>query len=522
MANANISSNSSNSSNSSAKNSKIEKSTTTYDEMLLKKQCAPKLGLEENGPWDVVSVSEGNSLIMIHHKPEADMDIFGTLRGVVFDTKTETIVSYSYPHAPKFVASSLSVVDGKLLLDAKTALDMEKVKIKFGFEGPLIQVFKHGGKVYHATRKRLEAGKSRWGSSKTFDEIFKELQGPADNVLFDESKNYSPYCHTFIMNHPDVLVCTKDNVGRGNLIYLGPRQMYSTDPERCPYPLEEVDVNLHVPETVSSYNTNSDEKKIYSPELLTLEEANKHLLFGFYEGFEGYQFLDPRLLPGEFIILEDTETKTMYRIESPSYNWRSNMRNNNPNFRHRFFELLDYAYLKNNTADEEKYKNMFPLLTFYDSESLTRTVAQGPIIVWPQNTEVDVAIPSTRDSKLYNIWQSFLVSVPLSKQVEVCEYYNFLVKRRVDVINWLIDLSEKMNSLDLSNFSRRVQDILTKTRSFAADKIRRGENVDLKTREVKTLSALTKDNIRNFIGKEIGSSLYRIIREMDRLQAEAV
>jgi len=490
--------------------------TTAYDDMLKKKQYAAKLGLEPNGPWDIVS--ECDSLLMVHHNSEADMDIFGTLRGVVFDKNTETIISYSFPHAPKYVANSLNVSEGKLVLDQNTSLDMNNIKIKVGFEGPLIQIFKHNGKVYHSTRKRLEAGKSRWGNSKTFDEIYKELSGPEDNVLFDETKKYSPYCHTFIMNHPDVLVCTRDNVGKGNLIYLGPRQIYSTDPSKCPFPLDEVDVDLHLPETVTAYNTNTEEKKIYSPETLSVEEANKHLLFGFYEGFEGYQFLDPRILPGEFIILEDTENKMMYRIESVSYHWRSTMRNNNPNYLHRFFELLDLSYLKNTKADEEKYRNTFPLLTFYDHDSLCESITKYPIIVWPQNIEVENFIPNTRDSKLYNIWQCFLISVPNSKQIEVSGYYNYLLKRRAEVISWLTDLSDKLSSLNMSDFSRRVQDILTKTRSFAEDKIRRGENIDLKTREKKDLTTLTRDNIRNFIGKETGTSLYRIIREMDRIK----
>jgi len=81
--------------------------------------------------------------------------------------------------------------------------------------------------------------------------------------------------------------------------------MYSTELGKCPYDLNEVDTDLHVPNTVSLYEAGSETKSIYSPETLSLEEANKHLLFGFYEGFEGYQFLDPRLLPGEFLILED-------------------------------------------------------------------------------------------------------------------------------------------------------------------------------------------------------------------------
>lgn len=506
-------------------------SGTTYDDMLKKKEIAPLLNLDPLGPWDIVS--ESGDLVMVHHKADADMSIYGNLRGVVLDTKVGKIISHSYPHAPKFVSSSLSTSNGKLLLDEKTSCSVESLKMKIGFEGPLIQIFKHGGKVYHSTRKRLESGKSRWGNSKTFDEIWKELNGPEDNVLFAEDKMYSPYCHTFIMNHPDVLVCTKDNVGRGNLIYLGPRQMYSTEESLCPYPIQEVDVNLHVPETVSSYSqedgsafseTENDKqtspRKIYSPESITLEEANKHLLFGFYEALEGYQYLDPRLVAGEFVILEDTETGMMYRVESPAYAWRNSMRNNNPNLLHRLFELMDYAYLKNDEEGDAKYCAMLPLLTFYAEDDLKRLIEKSPIVVWPQMTEISHTVPVKKDDKLYNIWQCFLVSVPLCRQQQVVEYYDYLVRKRTEVVNWLNILSEKMGNLDLSVYSKRVQDILSKTKSFAVDRVRRGQNVDNRTREVKSVEILTRENIRNFISKEIGSSLYRIIREMDRMNEE--
>jgi hypothetical protein len=487
---------------------------TTYDDMLKKKEFGKMLGLDENGPWDIVS--ENEDLAMIHHQQDADMNVYGTVRGVVLDKKTGNVVSYSYPHAQKFVLPTLANIDGVVMLDKKTAIPFSSLKIKIGFEGPLIQIFKHNGKVYHATRKRLDSGKSRWGNSKIFEEIWKELEGPSDDTMFNVNKKYSPYCHTFIMNHPDVLICTKDNVGRGNLIYLGPKQMYSTEPGKCPYPLEEVDTDLHVPNTVSLYEPGNENKSIHSPDHITLEEANKHLLFGFYEGFEGYQFLDSRLLPGEFLILEDTNSKMMYRVESPSYAWRSAMRNNNPNFLHRFFELLDLAYLRNTAEDEKKYMDMVPILTTYDVDSLRSNLSGNPMIVWPQNTEVVELIPTNKDAKLYNIWQCFLVSVPLCRQLMVVEFFEHLLKRRDEVTNWIVDLSSKMDKIDILKFSPRVQDILMKTRSFAAEKVRRGENVDRRTKVVRTVEELTVENIRNFISKEKGSSLYRIIREMDR------
>lgn len=488
---------------------------TTYGDMKMKEKIGPMLNLDPSEPWEIVSETE-TGLVMVHHGANADLQLYSSLRGVGVDTNTGNVVCYSFPHASRFVSPFLSATDGKIFLSEEVVLNPDNLKIKVGFEGPLIHVFKHGGKVYHSTRKRFDPSKSRWGNSKTFEQIYQELNGPSDEVLFDPSKNYSPYVHTFIMVHPHMLVCTKADVGTGYLVYLGPKKMYSVE-KNCPYPVEEVDGVLRVPDTSSEVEVG----KIYSPSVLTLEEANKHLLFGFSQGFEGYEYLDPRTLPGEFVIIEDTETGSMYRIESPSYYWRSCMRNNNPNLLHRFYELLDFAYLKNTQEDEKKYFENFPLLTIYEMSSLKEAVEKTPIKIWPQDLEKVQAIPNTRDSKLYNIWQCFLASVPLCRQKEVVGFYEHLVNRRNEVISWLSGLSVK-SDLNLELFSRRIQDILTKTRSFAMSKVRTGDNKDQKTGKYKTADMITKENIRNFMNKEMGSSLYRIIREMDRYNSPAV
>jgi hypothetical protein len=488
-------------------NTHTQKETTTYSDMIRKEELGPMLNLDPSGPWEIVSETE-TGLVMIHYRQDADLETYGALRGVVLDTNVGKIVSCSYPNAPKIVTSSLSVTDGKILLNEQISLNPEKIRLNMGFEGTLIHIFKHGGQVYRSTRKRFDSSKSRWGNGKTFGEIYTELSGPEDNVLFDPTKDYSPYVHTFIMVHPDLLICTKDNIGSGFLVYLGAKRMYSDEQENCPYSIEKVDIELHVPNVVSSFENESSEKRILSPPVLSLEEANKHLLFGFYEGFEGYQYLDNRLLPGEFVILEDTETGMMYRIESPAYAWRCEIRNNNPNLLHRFFELLDYSYLKETHEDIMKYQNMFPFLTPYSVENL-KTVL--PIVVWPQKEEV---VPVGKENKLHNIWQNFLVAMPLSKQNEIIEFHDHLKNKREEVVSWLTELSEK--KVEVTEFSKRVQDILNKTKKFALDKIKKGNNIDLKTRKVKNLETLVQENIKNFISKERGSSLYRIIREMDK------
>ena len=276
--------------------------------------------------------------------------------------------------------------------------------------------------------------------------------------------------------------------------------MYSTEQEKSPYSIDSVDCLLRVPETSSV----KSEGTIYSPENLSVEEANKHLMFGFYEEIEGCQYLDYRLLPGEFVILQNVETNQMYRVESFSYNWRSTIRNNNPNLLHRFFELLDYSYLRR--EEDEKYAQMFPVLTFYDQESLSKTL---PIVIWPQNTEIQHFVPTNRDAKLYNIWQAFLVAVPLCRQAEVIDFYEILAGRRTELISWLIETSETKPVY--TDYSRRAQDILIKTRSFAE---KRQQN------DGRNLREMINDNIRNFISKEKGNSLYKLIREMDNFKKQ--
>ena len=271
------------------------------------------LHIQNNKNWDIVSKDEDASLYMVHHSNDADMKYLGSLRGVVVDIINKNIVSHSYPFTPKVVKSSITVNDKGMIHfkdnnDNKYNMNVNKVRFKIGFEGTLMHVFKHNGKVYHCTRKRLDPSRSRWGNSVRFGQMYKDLKGPSDEVLFDKEKLYSPYCHTFIMVHPDVLVATRDDVEKGYLVYLGPKQMYPIEEKICPYPVENVDEDLHVPNTTTDpTDPNNENGDIFAPENLTLAEANKHLLFGFYEAFEGYEYLDQRLMPGEFVIVEELD-----------------------------------------------------------------------------------------------------------------------------------------------------------------------------------------------------------------------
>jgi len=385
-------------------------------------------------------------------------------------------------------------------------LNQNNVKFKVGYEGTLINIFKHDGVVYRSTRKRLDAERSRWGTSKTFMEMYYQLGGPSDEVLFDPMSKYSPWVHSFIIVHPDVLVVTKDNVGEGYLVYLGSKRMYSTEYDECPYKqlrqdgtpfltdqefLQDERVNAGWIDPISHTPTN-----FLSPTSLTLEEANQHLLFGSYESFD-HADLDRRMLPGEFVIVHQTDDQgheKMLRVESHAYNWRSQMRDNNPNLLNRFFHLVSHSYT---SGMIEKY----PVFTPYDERSIKAQIESGGYVVWPQvPSKVDM---SNKEVRLYNIWLAFLNAVPLHRQKEVAGYLNYLYMKRNELVSWLRHL-ENLGHMDPALFSKRVLNILEIARRFAQQ-----------NSNGKTVKNATKDNIRNLIMKEEGASLYRLIKEMD-------
>ena len=79
---------------------------TTVGEMAKKKILSPMLGLKEDDPFEIVSETD-SGLTMVHYRQDADLEIFGNLRGVVVDTDVAKVVSYSYPHTPKVICSQL-------------------------------------------------------------------------------------------------------------------------------------------------------------------------------------------------------------------------------------------------------------------------------------------------------------------------------------------------------------------------------------------------------------------------------
>ncbi len=516
------------------------------------------LGIENSAAWQIVSSDPEHHLYMVHHKPEANLAEYGQIRGIVVDTEAKTIACRSYGYTPTIVSDQVLIQpgDGNIhLIDdlgLEHVVDPARSHFKMGFEGTLINVFKHDGKVYRTTRKRLDPSRSRWGSSKTFMEMYWSLGGPTDEVLFDPQSKDSPYCHTFIIVHPDVLVVSKDNVGEGYLVYLGPKQMWSLDYDESPYKQTQKDGSLfpgitqevvnqderpdagwidpavHVPKTVSNMGENVSHTPghaIFSPHNLSIEDANKHLLFGFYDPFAGYDKLDRRMLPGEFVIIHQLDESGaitgMLRVESTPYAWRSGMRDNNPNLLHRFFQLINGSYLRYNNPDgKSRYNSLYPIFEPFDKQSIKEQILNdGAYVVWPQDGPYyDPEYLMDKESRMYNIWLAYLNSVPLHRQKDVSGYLDYLYNKRGELIGWLRSV-ETRGQLDPTEYSRRMIDIISAARRFARQNVERGHDRNHNGRKM-SIKDLTRDNIRNLVMKEEGSSLYRLIRDMDRWNRE--
>jgi hypothetical protein len=140
----------------------------------------------------------------------------------------------------------------------------------------------------------------------------------------------------------------------------------------------------------------------------------------------------------------------------------------------------------------------------------------GSIAFLPQSVSNNTDYLEDKNCRAYNIWLAFFVSVPLCRQGEAVEFLNRLYKERTEFVTWLKKM-EDIPCLEDVKICKRSKDIINTARSFA-----KNDNSKRKDRygKIRTFKKIVKENIRNFLLKEEGTSLYRIIRDMKKWNAE--
>ncbi|HXS59470.1 MAG TPA: hypothetical protein VN703_01495, partial [Candidatus Sulfopaludibacter sp.] len=360
----------------------------------LKDVIASILEIPNTDSWDIFDSIPEKDLYLVHYTDKADLNIYGQIRGVVVDIENKHVVCRSYSYSPTAVSDNLEVKNNILTIEDNSGMihqiEKENIQIKRGYEGTLIRFFKHRGTIYPSTHKKINCNRSKWGNSITFIEMYKELVNEDPQNLFDKNESDSPIVQLFILVHKDVQNVSKYDFSDGGFsIYLGGKLAREVEDEKK----YEKYFNLNI------FATNSEE-------IINIDEANEFLNSGFYPSIKLNK--DKRLNPGEFVMIynvKNGQVLSSIKVQSTGYNWRTFVRNNNPNICHQFYMLFNYL-------NPQALNDKFPAIPYVSEKHIENILKTKPIISWPTNNSKNEV-----SKGIYRFWASMILAVPLHKQV---------------------------------------------------------------------------------------------------------
>lgn len=548
----------------------------------LKEQISAKLGIPLVSDWSIGD-SDKNGLVLVTISDHADVNTYGHLHGVILDADLNPIngyfppVAHTYGHEPVVISDQIRLRNGQLdMMDTTGQLynydlsgPQNSMLLKQGQEGVFLRVFmfrdyyfdEEGNKLvrpkmYIATRRRLTAD-GRWGShdNPTFVEMYKKYNGPTLEQLYDTTKRYSPIVHNFLIVHPSLQHVSKEQIRDGYMVYVGTSQMW--DENTSPYPNELVDWNSMAPSNITSNLELIKENPslfMYNQPILSIEDANDHLRYGYNDEIYTNHSGDERLGFGEFVIMiifQGDYVAKQFRIHSPAYAWRRSIRNENPNLRHQFYDLTTDALgffttprgkqgsrsqrrFVGRHKDQNQYLRTFLQkypITNHDVDGIIERInASKPltnvqVIHDPNEIRRLVMGPNPRDSIdscIKIIWTSLILTVPFHEQAAVASFYDDFLDDRDDLINWVRNLwtIEDYETFFQEDDSKNFVRIISEAKKSAQKAIE-----ESKGEGDASYSELVGTGISNLIMKERGKSLYKMIKMMysieDTTKAEA-
>lgn len=457
------------------------------------------LNLQPEG-WSIVD-SVGN-LHLVHYNDNADMTLVGHLRGVLVDVAEMKILASSYGYTPTIKMNNLNYVDGKMTIidedQQSHTFEEGYTMIKPVYEGVILRVIYYKGQTYRLTHKKIRPLKSRWGNNPFFTKMYNEGGGPKDHELFDLSKESSSWCYVFLVVHPKLLMATRQCVNSPYVVLLSAKQMWHDSDEQH-YNIQENTFLSHV-----------DIPLVHYPKPISIEEANTHLLYGYYPPCNSIQ--DFRQYAGESVIIykldENQNVIDIVKVNSVAYDYRFKLRGNDPNPYHRFFDLVPHSYhLLFDHVRYTEYKEKFILLDNYYETDLNAIYNYIGIILYLHESEMPLEQRNNREYILKNIWLNYVLALPFSFQKEAITYMERFFKDRMSVVTWLQSNSFNHN-IDVNVVSKRGKDLILSAKYTANDicKQKPGRNYNQTVHEV----------IRNFVYKEYGSSLYALVKQMKK------
>lgn len=503
---------------SASGNSPIRSSPS--EEKAFYEELAATAGLANDGNWSIYDEDPEAGLFLLHSKIEPK--ISGLPRGLVVDMDHNVVVCDSFGFTPIVSLDTLKTLpeSGDIaVVDEfinRHTFKSEHYSITPAYEGVVVRAFKNNGVVYFSSHKKLDCSRSRWGSSDYFLDIYKNLGGPKPEELFPEDVKTSPWCYNFLLVDNELQYATKQRIGSGFVVDLGSKKMWSYG-EECPY--EDYGSEHAKPFSIIADISDivqfegKDEPFLVKPKRLSLEESNLFLK-------QGYDHSElEELFSGEAVILysydEDGSCTDSVRVQPGPYNRRCQIRGDNPNIRHRFYQLIN---------DALRYENREDLLKKYSS--FESTPGKSDFISVDHDNHLVKLNMKNVDDRMFLIYVHFYDTLPHSQQTQGREIWEDFKKDRRDVTEWFQHLSEKAkperyiqqeygdSELKLSARAKAILDMTkkhaVKRKSTGKDKNRFGKRM--------SQDELVKANIYNLLRRENGPSLFKLIREMKRLQ----
>jgi hypothetical protein len=250
-------------------------------------------------------------------------------------------------------------------------------------------------------------------------------------------------------------VC-RDDVLNGTLAYLG-KNIYWNPTDLGINPQDVSDFEWNCVGTTNIIAAKTTQSIYDSRESISHDEAQKYLNFGFVKPFQFDPETDPRVRPGESVIVlvndENGNLERIIKVQSEAYYWRAMIKGDNPNLFHQFFKLASNALHEtvgdNNKENYEKFRKLFPKLSKYSPDLIKGFL--GKLRIWPNDLNNKEDYIWTTCDRLYNIWAAFLMTVPMHRQAEVFTFYDRFLFETQQNTQWLLSIER----LQLENYSNK-------------------------------------------------------------------
>ena len=506
--------------------------------------------------FDIADIND-DGLALIHPKPGVFLkqEDANRIRGLIIDTNNSSIACGTLGYSSEVVAEKITPNEsGDLILTDNFGVGHHVLagsyRLKMSHEGPMIRVFRHNGKSYIASHKKIDASRSRFGQV-NFIDLYKKFGGPDPDTLFQKETRYSPYTYYFMPMSGSVITGTRElfkNPDAGYVVslgasvswypgpdapyYVGPEdhQGRAEDPRPSAGPIRETPLNLGsetVPLPIVDENLGLIEPFYFEEPTLeqTIEGANRFLNEGFYTPLSDVK--DIRAMRGETVIVEVLGNTPEQQISSikiihPSFAWRNEMRDGDTVPYHRFVILAAETYPDLDKIGWEKLDSMYIRFPLYNIEKLeSDTESLSPILSLSHGTTSESKVTTQREARLHLLTINYAYSLPVHLHMEALGYMkrfnrdrNILVKFLVAFEHGEIEFGDDHPLLVPHPRMRAIANMASK---YANSSIAEKRNMT-KTGKTLTRDDLLSGSLRRAVYEEKGNTLYQMIKQSQRYE----